>query len=146
MFNLTSQQTDIDKIYLYVKDIYETKYQFSINKCENAGLKYFNDSNTFIEHSNNLDDIYINIGGLNPGKGHKILILFDDMIAAILTNKKLNPIVTELFIRGRKLSNSLVFIKQPFFAVSKNIRLNSTHYFVIKNPNKQEFQQTAFNN
>ena len=67
------------------------------------------------------------------------------MIADILKNKTLSPVVTELFIRGRKLSNSLVFTTQSYFAVSKNIRLNSTYYFVIKVPNKQELQQVAFN-
>ena len=67
------------------------------------------------------------------------------MIADMLSNKKLNPIVTELFIRGRKLNISLVFITQSYFAVPKNIRLNSTHYFVMKIPNKRELQQIAFN-
>ena len=63
----------------------------------------------------------------------------------MLSNKKLNPVVTELFIRGRKLNISLVFITQSYFAVPKNIRQNSTHYFIMKIPNKREFQQTAFN-
>ena len=67
------------------------------------------------------------------------------MIADILKNKTLNPVVTELFIRGRKLSISLVFTTQSYFAVSKNVRLNSTFYFIIKVPNKQELQQVAFN-
>ena len=74
----------------------------------------------------------------------KILIRFDDMIAGMLSNEKLNPIVTELFIIGRKLNIS-VFIAQSYFAVPKNIRLNSTHYFVMKIPNKRELQQIAFN-
>ena len=78
-------------------------------------------------------------------KKQKILIVFDDMIADMLSNKKLNPIVTELFIRGRKLNISLVFITQSYFAVPKNIRLNSTHYFVMKIPNKRELQQIASN-
>ena len=68
------------------------------------------------------------------------------MIADLLSKKKLKPIVTELFIRGRKLNIYLVFITQSYFCVPKNIRLNSTHYFIMKIPNKQEFQQTAFNN
>ena len=66
-----------------------------------------------------------------------IKILFDDMIADMLSNKKVDPIVTELFIRGKKLSIPLVFITQSYFAVPKNIRLNSTHYFVMKIPNKR---------
>ena len=83
-----------------------------------------------------MDDIYKNIEEYNPNKKRKILIAFDDTIADMLSNKKLNPIVTELFIRGRKLNISLVFITQSYFAVSKNIRLNSMHYFIMKIPNK----------
>ena len=67
------------------------------------------------------------------------------MIADMLSNKKRNPIVTELFIRGRELNISIAFITQPYFAVPENIRLNLTHYFVMKIPNKQELQQIAFN-
>ena len=70
-------------------------------------------------------------------------MVFDDMIADMLSNKKLNPIVTELFIRGRKLNISLIFITQSYFAVQKDIRLNSTHYFIMKIPNKQELKQIA---
>ena len=92
-----------------------------------------------------MNDIYKNVEEYNPNKEQKILIVFDDMIADMLSNKKLNPIVTELFIRGRKLNISLVFITQSYFAVPKNIRLNSTHYFVMKIPNKRELQQIAFN-
>ena len=82
-------------------------------------------------------DIYKNIEEQNPNKKRKILILFDDMIADMLNNKKFNPVVTELFIRGRKLNISLVLIAHSCFAVSKNIRLNSTHYFIMKIPKKQ---------
>ena len=67
-----------------------------------------------------------------PNKKRKILIVFDDMTIDTFINKKFNPIVTELFIRGRKLNISLVFITQSYFAVPKSIRLNSTHYFVCK--------------
>ena len=86
-----------------------------------------------------MDDIYKNIEEYNQNKKRKILIVFDDMIADMLSNEKLNPIVTELFIRGTKL------IPQSYFAVPKNIRPNSTHYFIMKIPNKQELQQIAFN-
>ena len=68
------------------------------------------------------------------------------MIADVLSNKKLNPIVTELFVRGMKLNISLVFITQSYFALPKNVRLNSIHYLVMKIPNKRELQQIAFNN
>ena len=74
----------------------------------------------------------------NPNKKPKTLIVFDDMITDLLRNKKLNIIVTELCIRSRKLNISLVFIRQSYFAVLKNIRLNSTHYFIIEIQNKQK--------
>ena len=109
-FNLISQQSDIDNIYLYAKDPDKAKYQFSINKRESTGLKYFNDSEAVIEYSIRMDDFCKNIEEYNLNKKLKILIVFDDMIAGILSNKKLNPIVTELLIRGRKLNISLVFI------------------------------------
>ena len=73
----------------------------------------------------------------------KILIVFDDIIADMINNKKLNLIVTELFIRGRKLNISLVFITQSYFKVPKDVRLNSTHFFIMKIPNKRELQQIA---
>ena len=91
-----------------------------------------------------MNDIYQNIEDYKPNKKQKILIVFNNMIADMLINKKLNPI-TELFIRGRNLNISLVFIKQSYFSGSKAIRLNSTHYFIMKTPNKRELQQTTFN-
>ena len=93
----------------------------------------------------NIQDIYKNIEEYNPNKNQKILVVFDDLIADMLSNKKLNLIVTELFIRGRKLNISLVFIMQSYFAVPKNVRLNSTHYLVMKILNKRELQQITFN-
>ena len=145
LFNLICQQPDVDTICLFPKDTYETKYQLSINKGESTGLKHLNDSKAFIEYWNDIDDTYKNIEEYNPNKKRKILIIFDDLIADMFRNEKLNPIVTELFIRGRKLNISLAFISQSYFAVSKNIRLDSMHYFFMKIPNKQELQQTAFN-
>ena len=92
-----------------------------------------------------MDDIYKNIEKYNLDKKCKMLIVFGDMIADILSNTKLNPIVTGVFIRGRKLNISVVFLTQSYFAVSKNIRLNSTHYFILKILNKQEFSRIEFN-
>ena len=109
LLNLINNQPDIDKIYLYAKDSYEAKYQILINKTESTGLKYFNDPKAFIEYSNDMQHVYINIEEYNIGKKRKILIVFDDMIADMINNKKLNSIVTELFIRGRKL-NFLLFL------------------------------------
>ena len=116
-----------------------------MNKRESTDLKHFNDSKAFIEYSNDMNDIYKNIKKYNTNKKRKILIAFDDMIAGILCNKKLNPIVTELSNWVRKLSISLVFITQSYFAVSKHIKLNSTYYFIMKIPNKRMLQQFAFN-
>ena len=87
----------------------------------------------------------LNIDEYNVDKERKIFIVFDDMIADVINNKKLNSIVTELFIRGRKLDISLVFITQSYFKVSKDVRLNSTNFFVMKIPNKREIQQIAPN-
>ena len=92
-----------------------------------------------------MDDIYKNTEEYNLHKKHKILIVFDDMIADMFSNEQLNPIVTELFIRGRKLNISLAFITKSDFAGPKNIRLNSMDYFIMKIPNKRELQQIACN-
>ena len=97
-----------------------------------------NDSETFIEYLNDMNDIYIiylNIEEYNTNKKCKTII-FDDMIPDRLSNKKLNPVVIELFIRGRKLKISLVYITQSYFAVPKKYRLNSAYYFIMKIPNK----------
>ena len=145
LLNLINKEPHINKTYLYAKDPDEAKYQILINKGESTGLKYFNDSKAFIECSNDMEDIYKNIGECNPNKKRKILIAFDYMIADMLSNKQVNLIVTELLIRWRKLNISIVFITQSFFAVPKNIRLISTQYLVLKIPNKREFQQIVFN-
>ena len=109
---LIENQPDIDKIYLYAKGPYESKYQYLINKREGVGINHFNDPKAFIEYSNYTHDVYKNIDEYNPYKKKKILIVFDDMITDMIHNKKLNSAVTELFIRGRLLNISLVFITQ----------------------------------
>ena len=130
---------------MYAKDSYEAKYQFLINKRESTGLEHFNDPKAFTEYSNDMQDVYKNIEEYNANKERKILIAFDDMIADMINNKKLNLIVTELFIRGRKLNVSLVFITQSYFKVPKDVRLISTHFFIMRISNKRELQQTALN-
>ena len=145
LLNLINNQPDIDKMYLYAKDPYEAKYQYLINKREKVGLDHYDDPKAFMEYSNDMQDFYKNIEDYNPGKNRKVLIVFDDMIADIINNKKLNPIVTELFIRGRKLNISIAFITQLYFKVPKDVRLNSTHFFIMKIPNKRELQQIALN-
>ena len=145
LLNLINNQPDIDKIYLYAKDPYEKKHQYLINKREKVGLNHFNDHKAFMEYSNDMQDVHKNTEDYNPIKKRKILIVFDDMIADMINNNKLNPIVTELFIRGRKLNISIVFITQSNFKVPKDVRLNSTHFFIMKILNKRELQQIALN-
>ena len=84
-----------------------------------------------------MQNVYKNIDEYNINKERKILIVFDDMIADMINNKKLNSIVTELFIRGRKLNISLVFITQSYFKVPEGVRLNTIHFFIMKIPNKR---------
>ena len=143
LLNLISQQDDIDKIYLYAKDLSEAKYEFLIKKREDAGIKHLNDSKAFIECSNTMDDVYENIDEYNPNRQRKILIVFDDMIADIMTNKKFQAMIKELFIRCRKLNISLVFIRKSYFSVPKVVRLNSNHCLIMKISNRRELQNIA---
>ena len=108
-----------------------------IKKREDAGIRHLNDPNTFIECSNTLHDVYENIDDYNPSRKRKILIVFDDMIANIMTNKKFKAIIKDLFIRCRKLNISLVFITQSYFSVLKDVRLNSAHYLIMKISNNK---------
>ena len=112
LLNLIENQPDIDKIYLYAKDPYESKHQYLINERESLGINNFNDPKAFIEYSNDMHKVYKNIDDYNPDKEKKILIVFHDMIADMIHNEKLISTATELFIRGRKLNISLVFITQ----------------------------------
>ena len=98
LLNLINNQLDIEKIYLYAKDPSEAKYQYLINKCEKVGSDHYDDPKAFMEYSNDMQDVYKNTEDYTPRKNLKVLIVFDDMIAEMINNKKLNPIVTELFI------------------------------------------------
>ena len=121
LLHLINEQKDIDKIYLYGKDLSEQKYEYLIRNRENAGIKHLNDSKAFIECSNTMNDVYENIDNYNLNRKRKILIVFDDMIADIMTNKKFQSIIKELFIRCRKQNISLVFITQSYFSVPKDV-------------------------
>ena len=143
MINLINEQNDIDKIYLYAKDLRESKYEYLIKKRENVGIKHVSNPNAFIECSNTMDDVYKNIHDYNPNRKRKILIVFDDMIADIMTNKKFQALIKELFIRCRKLNISLVSITQSYFSISKDVRLNSINYLIMKINNRKEFQNIA---
>ena len=117
-----------------------------IEKRKNAGIKNYNDPTAFIEYSNTIDEVSSNIDDYNPKRKRKILIVFDDMIGDIMTNKKFQVIIKELFIRCRKLNISLAFITQSYFKTPKEVRLNSTHYLIIKIHNKRELQNIASDN
>ena len=145
LLNLINVQNNIDKIYLYARDLNEPKYKVLIKKREDAGIKHLNDPNAFIKCSNAMDDVYKNIDDYNSSRKRKILIFFYDMVADIMTNKKFQSIIKELFIRCRKLNISLIFITQSYFSVPKDVRLNSTHYLIMKINNQTELKNSAFN-
>ena len=132
LFNLIKEQDDIDKIYLYAKDLSKPNYEVWIKKREDGGIKHLEDSNAFIECSNTMKNIYENIDDYNPNRKRKILIVFDYMIADIMTNKKIQAIIKELFIRSRNLNISLVFITQSYLSVQKDARLSSSIIWLWK--------------
>ena len=92
-----------------------------------------------------MDNVYKNINDYNPSRKRKILNVFDEMIADIMNNQKFQAIIKELFIRCRKLNISLVFITQSYFSVPKDVRLNSTHYLIMKISNRKELQLISIN-
>ena len=144
MIQKLNDTNPIDKIYFYAKDLNETEYEFLINNRKNARIKNYNDPNAFIEYSNTMDDVFENIDDYNTKRKRRILIVFDDMIAAIMTNKKFQSIVKELFIRCRKLNISIVFIS--YFKTPKDARLNSIHYLLMKIQSMRELQNIAQDN
>ena len=132
-------------IFVHERSVW-SKISILIKKREDVGINHFNNPKDFIEYSNDMHDVYKNIDEHNPDKENKTLIVFDDMIADMIHNKKLNSIVTELFIRGRKLNISLVFITQSYFKVPKDVRLNTSYFFIAKISNKRELQQITMQN
>ena len=143
LLNLINEQKDIDKIYLYAKDLSEPKYEYLFKSRENAVMKHLNDSKAFIKCSNTMNDIYEDIDDYNPNRKRKIIIIFDDLILDIMTNKKFQAIIKELFIRCTKLNISLAFFTQSYFSVPKDVRLNPTHYLIMKINNKRKLQNIA---
>ena len=123
----------------------ERKYEYFIKKRENVGIKHLNNPNTFIERSNTMADVYENIDDYNPIRKRKRLIVFDDMIVDIMANRRFQAMIKELFIRRRKLNISLIFITQSYFPLSKDARLNTTHYFIMKISDKIELQNITRN-
>ena len=136
LLNLIKHQRPyVDKIYLSAKDPLESKYQLLINWRKKAGIKHEKSLKAFIDYSQTIDEVYENLEDYNPTQKGKVLIVFDDMIAGMEANKKICPIEIELFMRGRKLSTTLVFILQSYFKVPT--RLNVTRCFTMKIPNKE---------
>ena len=138
LHNLINEQSDIDRIYFYGIDLIERKYEYLIKKLENAEIKHLNDPNAFIDCSDMMDRVYKNINGYNPRRKIK---KFDYMIADGKGNKKIQTIIEELFIRCRRLIIPLSFITQSHFSVRKDVKLNSTHYLIMKINSKIELKK-----
>ena len=141
--NKTSTK-DIGKIYLYVKDPFKSTCQLLIDEREKEGIKKLKNPKAFVDYSQT-NNAYENLEDYNPIKRKKVLIVLDDVITDMEGKKKLTTIVAELFLRGTKLSISLVFISQCYFKVPKTIRLNAKHYFIMKIPNKRNLQLVVLN-
>ena len=116
-----------------------------IDKREKADINFNNDPNAFIEYSNSMDDILSDIEDCNKKRKRKVLIIFDDMISHVMSDKKVQQILKDLFVRCRKLNISLCFLTQPYFSVPKDVRLNCTHYILFKLNNRRELQNLAIN-
>ena len=129
--NSIQRDNIVDKIYLYAKDLEEPKYKLLTDKREKAGIKFNNDPITFIESSNSMDDILSNIEDYNKKRKRKVLIIFDDMISHVMSDKKAQQIYKDLFIRCTKLNISPRFLTQSYFSVPKDVRLNCTHYIYL---------------
>ena len=143
LLHLINNLHPIDKIYLYGKDLAEPKYEYLINKREQAGIKILNDPHAFIEYSDDMNDVYADISNYNKKRENKVLIDFDDMIADIEYNKNFKKMIKELFYRGRKMNISIAFITQCYFRALKDARLNRTHYILMKIGNKKELRSIA---
>ena len=144
---LNSIQRDniiIDKIYLYAKDLEEPKYQLLINKREKSGINFNHEPNPFIEYSNSMDDILSDIEDYNKKRKRKVLMIFDGIISHVMSDKKSQQILKDLFIRFRKLNISLCFLTQSYFSVQKDVRLNYTHYILFKLNNRRELQKNCY--
>ena len=143
LLHLINNLHPTDKIYLYPKDLHEPKYEYLINKREQAGIKNLNDPHAFIDNSDDMNDVLDDINNYNKNRDKKVLIVFDDMIADIEYNKNFKRIIKELFCGTRKINVSIVFIMQSYFRALKDARLNSTHYITMKINNKKQLKRTA---
>ena len=143
LLNLINNLHPVDKFYIYAKDLHEPKYEYLINKREQAGIKNLNDPHAFIKYSGDMNDVLDNINNYNKNRDKKVLIVFDDMIADLEYNKNFKRIIKELFYRTRKINVSIVFITQSYFKALKDARLNITHYMLMKIGNKKELKRIA---
>ena len=143
LLHLINNLHPIDKVFLYAKDIHEPKYEYLINKREQAGIKDLNNPQAFIEYLDDMNDVLDDINNYNKNRDKKVLIVFDVMIADIEYNKNFKRIIKELFYRARKINVSIVFITQSYFKALKDARLNSTHYILMKIGNKKELKRIA---
>ena len=143
LLHLINNLHPIDKIYLYAKDIHESKYEYLINKREQVGIKNLNDPHAFIEYSDDMNDVLDDINNYNKNRDKKVLIVFDDMIADIEYNKNFKRIIKELFYRACKINVLIVFITRSYFRALKDARLNNTHYILMKIVNKKELKRIA---
>ena len=125
---IRNQRSDLDKIYLYTKNPFKSKYQSLIKWREKVRIKELKNPKTFIDYSQTIGDVYENLEDLS-NKEKKVLTVFDVMIVGIKTNKKLSTIVTDIFLRGRKLKISLVFILKSYFQVPKTISKRHTLFY-----------------
>ena len=114
------QRPDIDKIYLFVKDSFKSKYQLLINGREKVGINTPKNLKAFIDHLQVIDDVYKKLEDYNATKTRRVLIVSDDVLADMKSNKKLSPIFAELFLRGRKINISIVFVSQSYSKVPKD--------------------------
>ena len=137
LLHLINNLHPIDKIYLYAKNLHEPKYEYLINKREQAEIKSLNDPHVFIEYSDDMNDVLDDINNYNKNRDKKVLIVFDDMIADIKYNKNVKRIIKEIFYRARKINVSIVCNTQSYFRALKDARLNSTHYILMKIGNKK---------
>ena len=143
LLHLINNLHPIAKIYLYAKDLHEPKYEYLINKREQAGIKNLDDPKAFIEYSDDMDDVLDDVNNYNKNRDKKVLIVFDDMIADIEYNKKFKRIIKGLFYRARKINVLIVFITRSYFRALKNARLNSAHCILMETNNKKELKRIA---
>ena len=124
------------ELYLYVKDPYEAIYQLLTNKQKETGIKHPKDSKAFIEDSSNLKHVDPIIDAINSNEKFQKLVIFDDIIIDMHSDRMLKPVATEPFFRDWKLNTSIIVMKQSYFTVPKNVILNVTHCYIKKIPNK----------